>query len=142
MVRDQVSDENGETVQTDDVVLVLDPGMAFGTGLHPTTQNCLARLEDIVEAGDRVLDVGTGSGILAIAAVKLGAARVVGVDTDELAVKTAVANADQNQVEDQFSFLARRSIQRDSSVMGCGCGKYPGSGDYWMLARGPTTALM
>lgn len=99
-------DEKGEepdgAVQTDDIVLVLDPGMAFGTGLHPTTQNCLRGLEKIVETGDRVLDVGTGSGILAIAALKLGAATVVGVDTDELAVRTAVANATQNQVDDQF----------------------------------------
>ena len=99
-------DEKGEdpdvVVQTDDIVLVLDPGMAFGTGLHPTTQNCLRGLEKIVEPGDRVLDVGTGSGILAIAALKLGAAAVVGVDTDELAVRTAVANATQNQVDDQF----------------------------------------
>ncbi len=100
---DQVIDSSGKTVQPDDIVLVLDPGMAFGTGLHPTTQNCIRALEDIVEAGDRVLDVGTGSGILAVAALKLGAARVVGVDTDELAVKTAVANAAQNQVEDQFT---------------------------------------
>ncbi len=54
-------------------MIVLDPGMAFGTGLHPTTQKCLRALEQIVEPGDRVLDVGTGSGILSIAAVKLGA---------------------------------------------------------------------
>jgi ribosomal protein L11 methyltransferase len=99
-------DEKGEkpdgVVQTDDIVLVLDPGMAFGTGLHPTTQNCLRALEEIVEPGDRILDVGTGSGILAVAALKLGAATVVGVDTDELAVRTAVANATQNQVDDRF----------------------------------------
>ncbi len=91
------------TVQADDIVLVLDPGMAFGTGLHPTTQNCLRALEEIVETGDKVLDVGTGSGILAIAALKLGAARVFGVDTDELAVRTAAANATLNQVDDLFS---------------------------------------
>ncbi len=100
-------DEEGEEpdgmVQTDDIVLVLDPGMAFGTGLHPTTQNCLRALEEIVKTGDRILDVGTGSGILAIAALKLGAATVVGVDTDELAVRTAVANATRNQVDDLFN---------------------------------------
>lgn len=88
--------------QPDDVVLVLDPGMAFGTGLHPTTQKCLRALEQVVTPGMRVLDVGTGSGILGIAALRLGAAHVVGVDTDELAVKTAVANAAQNQVEAGF----------------------------------------
>jgi ribosomal protein L11 methyltransferase len=91
-----------ETAAEDDVVLILDPGMAFGTGLHPTTQKCLRALEQIVQPGQQVLDVGTGSGILAIAAVKLGAANVVGVDTDELAVKTAVANAEQNQVSEHF----------------------------------------
>ncbi|UCC51357.1 MAG: 50S ribosomal protein L11 methyltransferase [Anaerolineaceae bacterium] len=90
-----------ESAGTDDVVLLLDPGMAFGTGLHPTTQKCLRALEQIVQPGQQVLDVGTGSGILAIAAVKLGAANVLGVDIDELAVKTAVANAEQNQVSDQ-----------------------------------------
>jgi ribosomal protein L11 methyltransferase len=77
--------------------------MAFGTGLHPTTQMCLQALEQWVQPGMSVLDVGTGSGILAILAAKLGAMPVVGVDTDELAVKTAVANADQNQVSDAIT---------------------------------------
>lgn len=81
-----------------DIVLRLDPGMAFGTGLHPTTQTCLQALETVVTPGMRVLDVGTGSGILAIAAARLGAAAVVGVDTDAVAVKTAKANAAQNGV--------------------------------------------
>lgn len=90
--------EETATRQADDIVLVLDPGMAFGTGLHPTTQACLQGLERVVVPGARVLDVGTGSGILAIAAAKLGAHAVVGVDTDEVAVKTAVANAAQNDV--------------------------------------------
>ena len=90
-------------IQADDIVLVLDPGMAFGTGLHPTTQNCLRALEEIVETDDKILDVGTGSGILSIAALKLGAGHVVGVDTDELAVKSAIANAAQNQVDDLFT---------------------------------------
>src|SRR5439155_19627134 len=62
------------TPQEHEVVLTLDPGMAFGTGLHPTTRLCLERLEDLVQSGMRVLDVGTGSGILSLAAVKLGAA--------------------------------------------------------------------
>lgn len=86
----------------DDVVLVLDPGMAFGTGLHPTTQACLRGLEKLVQPGMRVLDVGTGSGILAIAALKLGAREAVGVDTDQVAVATAVANAAQNAVDDRL----------------------------------------
>jgi ribosomal protein L11 methyltransferase len=92
-----------DEAQTDDIILTLDPGMAFGTGLHPTTQMCLQALEQWVQPGMSVLDVGTGSGILAILAAKLGAMPVVGVDTDELAVKTAVANADQNQVSDAIT---------------------------------------
>ena len=93
---------DGDMLRPDDVVLVLDPGMAFGTGLHPTTQKCLRALEMVVQPGHKVLDVGTGSGILAIAALKLGAGRVVGVDTDKIAVETAVNNATQNSVADQF----------------------------------------
>ena len=93
----------GDTVEPGDVVLHLDPGMAFGTGLHPTTQKCLRFLEQVVRPGMNVLDVGTGSGILAIAAVKLGAEKVVGVDTDKIAVETAVSNAAQNQVSDRFT---------------------------------------
>lgn len=87
-----------EGVREDDVVLTLDPGMAFGTGLHPSTQMCLRALPDIVRPGDRVLDVGTGSGILAIAAAKLGAQRVLGVDTDSQAVRAARDNVRQNDV--------------------------------------------
>lgn len=90
--------ETDEDAQPDDIVLVLDPGMAFGTGLHPTTQGCLRALEDIVRPGMRVLDAGTGSGILAIAAAKLGAAEVAAFDTDALAVKATLDNAAQNGV--------------------------------------------
>jgi ribosomal protein L11 methyltransferase len=81
-----------------DLVLRLDPGMAFGTGLHPTTQLCLAELEARVRPGDAVLDVGTGSGILAIGAARLGAGRVVGIDIAPHAVAAASANAETNGV--------------------------------------------
>ena len=88
--------------QPDDVVLALDPGMAFGTGLHPTTRLCLAGVEAIGDRGlldgARVLDVGCGSGILAIAAAKFGAAAVLGVDTDPIAIEATHANADRNGV--------------------------------------------
>jgi ribosomal protein L11 methyltransferase len=86
----------------DDVVLALDPGMAFGTGLHPTTRLCLAMLEDLDDRGAlegaRVLDVGCGSGILAIAAIRLGAASALGVDTDPIAIEATAANARRNSV--------------------------------------------
>jgi ribosomal protein L11 methyltransferase len=95
--------DDQDEAQNEDIVLTLDPGMAFGTGLHPTTQICLQALEQFVRPGISVLDVGTGSGILAILAAKLGAAQVVAVDTDQLAVKTAIANASQNQVTAQIT---------------------------------------
>ncbi len=82
-----------------DVVLLLDPGMAFGTGLHPTTRLCLALLEELVSAGGRVLDVGAGSGILAIAAAKLGASRVRAIELDALAARVARENVARNGVE-------------------------------------------
>jgi ribosomal protein L11 methyltransferase len=86
--------------QPADVVISLDPGMAFGTGLHPTTRLCLAGIEDWADRdllGDaRVLDVGTGSGILAIAAGLFGASYVLGIDTDPLAVETTRVNAELN----------------------------------------------
>lgn len=91
----------------DDVVLSLDPGMAFGTGLHPTTRLCLAALETLADEGllargsarggtARVMDVGCGSGILAIAAGKLGAGELLGVDTDPIAIEATAANARLN----------------------------------------------
>ena len=81
-----------------EVVIELDPGMAFGTGHHPTTRVCLEQLERLLVPGMSVLDMGTGSGILAIAAAKLGAGCVVGLDTDETAVQAARANVEQNRV--------------------------------------------
>jgi ribosomal protein L11 methyltransferase len=87
-----------KAVAGDAVELVLDPGMAFGTGLHPTTQQCLEALSTLSLEGRSVLDVGTGSGILAIAAAKRGASPVVAVDTDALAVDAARENAVRNGV--------------------------------------------
>ena len=84
------------------VNLILDPGMAFGTGSHPTTRLCLEWLERNVHAGCSVLDYGCGSGILAIAAARLGAGSVVGVDIDPLAVEAARANAQRNGVSATF----------------------------------------
>ncbi len=84
-----------------EVLVELDPGMAFGTGTHPTTQMCLLALEDFVRPGARVLDLGTGSGILAIAAAKLGAGRVLALDTDPQAVSVARENVYRNGVADR-----------------------------------------
>ncbi len=85
--------------QPGDVVIELDPGMAFGTGLHPTTQMCLRAIETTMPRGARVLDLGAGSGILAIAAAKLGAGSVLALDVDRAAVESARENMARNRVE-------------------------------------------
>jgi ribosomal protein L11 methyltransferase len=77
----------------DEVVIDLDPGMAFGTGLHPTTRNCILLLEEAVQPGARVLDVGCGSGILSLAALKLGAASALALDVSAVAVEATRENA-------------------------------------------------
>ena len=82
--------------------LVLDPGLAFGTGSHPTTRLCLQWLERSVRGGERILDYGCGSGILAIAALRLGAREALGVDVDPLALIAARANAAHNRVDARF----------------------------------------
>lgn len=84
----------------DDIVIELDPGSAFGTGTHPTTAMCLRELETLVKGGMRIFDVGTGSGVLSIAAAKLGATDVTAMDYDKVAVDVAAENIRQNGVED------------------------------------------
>ncbi|MGC7870127.1 50S ribosomal protein L11 methyltransferase [Desulfosporosinus sp. SYSU MS00001] len=90
--------------EPEDIILELDPGMAFGTGTHPTTTLCLKALENIVKPGQKVFDLGTGSGILAIAAAKLGA-EVEAVDLDSVAVRVAQENVDLNHVSDKVRVL-------------------------------------
>lgn len=89
-----------DVAPSDKLVIELDPGMAFGTGYHPTTVLCLEALEDVVRPGDVVADVGTGSGILAIAAAHLGAKSVIAVDTEAEAVASATDNSRRNDAAD------------------------------------------
>src|SRR5436305_9318853 len=93
------------TPRDDEMVLELDPGMAFGTGLHPTTRLCLEQVERRTKAGMRVLDVGTGSGILALASAKLGAASVYCIDNSSIAVESAAANAAVNNLSDKITVV-------------------------------------
>lgn len=96
-----------ETPDPAAINLILDPGMAFGTGSHPTTRLCLEWLERQVSTDCSLLDYGCGSGILAIAAARLGAGRVAGVDIDPQAVEAAYANAERNAVNALFADSAQ-----------------------------------
>lgn len=108
-------------IYTDELIIELDPGMAFGTGTHPTTVMCLQALEKIVKKGDVVIDVGTGSGVLSIGAAMLGASRVQALDLDEVAVKSAKENVELNKVENivsvyQSNLLEQATEQADIIV--------------------------
>ena len=105
-----------EEYQTDRTVITMDPGMAFGTGTHETTSLCLEVLDARVKGGERMLDIGTGSGILAIAALKLGAAQAEGVDIDPMCVRTAGENAQRNGVQDRFKVLVGDLSDKASGV--------------------------
>lgn len=93
-------------------VLHIDPGAAFGTGTHATTRICLELLEKYIKDGDRMLDIGCGSGILSIAALLLGAGRAVGVDIDPLAVKVAAENSVLNKVDDRAAYICGNLADR------------------------------
>ncbi len=114
----------GSLKKTTRIILELDPGAAFGTGLHPTTRLCLLRLEKHVKSGMKIFDLGTGTGILSIAAAKLGAAEVEAVDTDSPSVSAARNNINKNGVCDQISIsrgtlsLARqRSLKNSCDIV-------------------------
>ncbi|HEX2141342.1 MAG TPA: 50S ribosomal protein L11 methyltransferase [Candidatus Limnocylindria bacterium] len=92
-----------EPIRPDEVAVRLDPGMAFGTGLHPTTRGCLTLLQRSGPMPERVLDVGCGSGILALAALRLGASRANCFDTDATAVAATLANAAANDLADRLT---------------------------------------
>lgn len=95
--------EDYTPVSTDELIIELDPGMAFGTGTHPTTVMCLQGLEKVVKQGDTVVDIGTGSGVLSIGAAMLGAKSVHALDLDEVAVRSAKENVELNKVSDTVS---------------------------------------
>lgn len=106
--------EKTNTTTTNRVVLQLDPGLAFGTGNHETTKLCLSFLEEYIKSGDTVLDIGCGSGILSVAALLLGASKAIGVDIDELAVKTAIENAKVNNVDEKFTAVCGNLTEKIS----------------------------
>ncbi len=91
-------------LKKDEVLIHLDPGSAFGTGTHATTQLCIQAIEKYLKNGDFMADIGTGSGILAIAAVKCGARHVIGIDNDPLVIDVAVDNAQMNNVLNKIEF--------------------------------------
>ena len=95
------------TAGKNEIFIELDPGMAFGTGHHPTTKMCILEIEKLFNAGirDRVLDIGTGSGILAMVAATLGANSVLGIDTDPLAVTAALLNVETNKLMDKVEII-------------------------------------
>lgn len=105
------------TPKNDEVVLELDPGMAFGTGLHPTTRMCLEQVEQHTRPGIRVLDVGTGSGILALAAAKLGASSVYCIDNSSVAVESAIANVAVNHLSDRVTVALGTLDQSEAARM-------------------------
>ncbi|MEW6983489.1 50S ribosomal protein L11 methyltransferase [Colwelliaceae bacterium 6471] len=91
-----------EVPEPDAVNVMLDPGLAFGTGTHPTTALCLTWLDSLDLTGKTVVDFGCGSGILSLAALKLGASKVIGIDIDPQALQASLENAKRNQVEDRL----------------------------------------
>ncbi len=118
-----VSDAD-EIADEDSVVVIIDPGMAFGTAEHGTTRGALRLLEGALSSGDNPLDAGCGSAILAIAAARLGAARVLAVDLDPYATEAAVENVADNGVEDRV-MVERASVSPD-----------------WVVAKGPFDGIL
>lgn len=108
-------EDAGESVSRD-VLIQIDPEMAFGTGRHSTTMLCLELLEDVLTGGEKVADVGTGSGILAIAAIKLGAYQVTAIDIDPKAVAIAKKNTSLNGVDDKIHVICGESLSSIDSA--------------------------
>lgn len=100
----------------DKMILHIDPGTAFGTGMHETTQLCIRQLKKYVKPGDKILDVGTGSGILGIVALKLGAGSAVGTDLDPCTVNAVKENKETNDIKDESFSLILGNIIDDKEV--------------------------
>ncbi len=98
---------------SDEIIITLDPGCAFGTGTHSTTQLCMRAIEKYVKAGDSVADIGMGSGILAICAKKFGAGYVYGCDNDEMVIDVAKENAAKNNVETVFELNTADKVKQE-----------------------------
>lgn len=106
-----VADENAVNV-------MLDPGVAFGTGTHSTTRLCLQWLDEQIKGGEQIVDFGCGSGILAIAALKLGAEKAIGIDIDQQALDASQANAERNQVLDKLEvFLPDQQPELQTEIV-------------------------
>ncbi|WP_188383761.1 50S ribosomal protein L11 methyltransferase [Ornithinibacillus halotolerans] len=103
--------ENYQPTSEDEIVIELDPGMAFGTGTHPTTMLSIQALEKYVNMGDSVIDVGCGSGVLSIASARLGAKEVYAFDLDEVAVQSTKTNAEYNKVDDLIHLKQNNLLQ-------------------------------
>ena len=103
------------------ILIKIDPGMAFGTGLDETTRLCLEALEETIKPGDTFFDIGCGSGILSIAAILLGASSAFGVDLDEIAIKTAKENAVHNGVSNKSEFMCANVTRGQAPVMTGAC---------------------
>ncbi|MGL4819226.1 MAG: 50S ribosomal protein L11 methyltransferase, partial [Bacilli bacterium] len=106
--------ETYERKTEEEMLLTLDPGMAFGTGSHPTTYMCIEALEQYVKQGDTVIDVGTGSGVLAIAAAFYGATKIYASDLDPVAVESAQENVDRNGVADVVEVTQRNLLDEQN----------------------------
>lgn len=118
---DQLIENKGGNSQDEDlddpkIIIRIDPGMAFGTGTHETTRLCLRGLAKYIKTGDRVLDLGCGSGILGIGSIKLGAASITSVDIDEQAVKVAIENYEVNQIPTEKSNFFVGDVVSDEAL--------------------------
>ena len=109
--------ELDETIKPDDIVIELDPGIAFGTGYHPTTDTCMQAMEQHITPGMAVLDLGTGSGILTITAMKLGAGKVTALDIDSQAVSAARRNFKRTGISKQVK-LGKGSVPHPTAPAG------------------------